>query len=118
MAADDVYMVNTPLPNGLDRFWMTVPRKQYVEFRVQACEHAQLDLHAASADSASYQVLFGSGENSLLEIYDDRHEGARETLVYPGLLNCDFPLAFWVGWADGVIQVGGKTEWCPVEVSL
>ena len=95
---------------GHDYVWVTLDRDSF-QFSVKACWDAHIGLarHPLNSDvdtSLMYEVVLGTGRNTVSGIRDLKTNTYLTDDFTGGLLDCNEYRDFWISWRDELLMVG------------
>ena len=98
----------TPSDGNYRHGWISVKDQTFLTLEVRSCLDARIALSAIPGnwDEQTYEVVLGATNNTKSIIRDTRDGDDKSVADTPGVLDCEQPKAFWVGWKDGNIEVG------------
>ncbi|CAH1798441.1 unnamed protein product [Owenia fusiformis] len=100
--------IRTPDYFGYRHVPIDVSGRNYIKFKVEACNDAHLELQETPyvTNKNNYQIVLNGWSWNPNSGIRDRPEGSLKVSHRGSILNCTEMMPFWVSWANGNVQVG------------
>ena len=89
-------------------FWLSVQGQDYAVFTVRTKNDAHIGLseHPGVFNRNMYEIVIGAYSNTACDIRIGKQGEIKHHMQTPGILSDVEPRTFWVGWKNGLIEVG------------